>query len=372
MFTVSNERLRAQDFTDSLKDQLQSSNIHHSWYETPFQIRLNIKKRYLAENSKTEVRENTGRIQPLFPQSTTQSSLFSDSGEEKDEQIVKLKEVLEKRKNDTEVLNKELFNLKQKNSDLQLHIKNLVTEKEDAASKATACIKDLESRSKDKDKRIFELNQEIKVKREELKSKDERIAKQCNEQKELSKEIYENNKNIEVCESKISKLKELQRNKVNEIAGEKKREEEVEKKASKKTKKKISQREKRMKALEEEKENGKKESDKKEEENENDDEMADETRDDSSNEDEESEDDEDECTEDEPCCPECHHHFTRESNLVIGEPDPLSPDLPLDNDCSLCSRLMEPGEAILSCINCRFEKCSECIRGRPGGKTNPD
>ena len=88
-----------------------------------------------------------------------------------------------------------------------------------------------------------------------------------------------------------------------------------------------------------------------------------ETIDDISNNDEES-DDEEECDDDEPCCPECHHqhndllgHCEKLVKLVNWKP--LTPDI----DCSLCSRPMEPGEAILACTYCCFAKCSECIRG---------
>ena len=91
-------------------------------------------------------------------------------------------------------------------------------------------------------------------------------------------------------------------------------------------------------------------------------------------------DDEEECTDDndnndEVCCPEdqcdclppesCHNlgHL-----LWYTEQQPLTPDEPPNNDCSLCSRSMEPGEAVQACTYCHFAKCSECIRGAAMGQ----
>ena len=92
-------------------------------------------------------------------------------------------------------------------------------------------------------------------------------------------------------------------------------------------------------------------------------------------------DDEEECTDDndsddEACCPEGQCVCLPPEGCQVLEPafivttkqQPLTPDEPPDNDCSLCSRCMEPGEAILACAYCHFEKCNECIRGAAVGQ----
>ena len=111
------------------------------------------------------------------------------------------------------------------------------------------------------------------------------------------------------------------------------------------------------------------------EENENNEETREDCSNDIGEEDGDDDDDEEECTDDddkdddEACCPEgqcvclppesCHNLETME----ISKQQPLTRDEPPDDDCNLCIRSMEPGEAILACSYCHFAKCNECIRG---------
>ena len=162
MFHVSNERICAQNFTDSLKSQLQNSRVHHSWYETPFQVQLNIKKRYLTEKSKTVVRESS-------------SVTFHDVA-------------IQKYDNKLSVIKKELTEAKLK-----------LKEKDKKIVELGSDLDDKQKESKAQDERISVLSKDLDDKRKVLKEKEE-IIEGYRKYSEVRRREFEKEKDVEITE----------------------------------------------------------------------------------------------------------------------------------------------------------------------------
>ena len=358
---VKTERILAEDHTNKLKQILQESHLNYILWENPFTVNIRVKKRFFLDYSKPQCESST-------PISTT-GPFTPDSG---------IHEISK--------IDDELFNFKKKLEEKNVHVKK----QENEIANNNKNIKDLKNKMEEKDRelrKIEQTNLEEENTKRALKILIEKGEKGGMEkEREIQRLTFENEKLQKIVKEKESE--DL----------EKKREEELEKKANKKRlKKERRTKERRIKAMEDKESTSK---DEKEEEiddkGENDEkvksddatasedeeesEVEEESEGETDSGDEEDgdgddDDDEEECTDgndndDEAYCPGlspdgCHV-------LVIAEPQPLTLDEPPDIDCSLCSRHMEPGEAILACAHCRFEKCSECIRGQPGSKTDAD
>ena len=156
------ERQIAEDRIDGIKVLLKNAKIDYFYNETPFRIYLQIRKRLLRDNSSKckadEVlpSDNSPFSLSPTPTPTLSSSLISDSGfvsststyaygttfidlekkiKTKDEEILKLSDILENKKNESESINNDLINLKHKMSELQRYIQDLEVEKEAATEK---------------------------------------------------------------------------------------------------------------------------------------------------------------------------------------------------------------------------------------------
>ena len=126
----------------------------------------------------------------------------------KDEETKKLIEKLEKKEKETEILTKELYNLRQTLSELHLNIKKLNAEQLVSESKhqtSKTIITDIESKLKNKELNNAELRKEIKVKKDEAIEKKKEIADLSKELKEKDKRIAEQSKEISV---KMEEVKE--------------------------------------------------------------------------------------------------------------------------------------------------------------------
>ena len=190
MFNVSNERICAQDFTDSLKSQLQSSHLHHSWYETPFQVQLNIKKRYLTEKSKTVVQESSRFSQATTSTPTLPSSLLSDSAINVSNNASFTFHDVAVQKSD-----EELYLIKQELTEAKLKLK----EKDEKIAELGSALDDKQKETKAQDKKISVLSKDVDEKRKVIKEKDETIAG-YRKYSEVRRRDFEKEKAIEITE----------------------------------------------------------------------------------------------------------------------------------------------------------------------------
>ena len=212
--SLQTERTIAQKMTDSVKDYIGKCNLHFSYRETPFTLNVRISKKFFVDYSQ-QVPQSSTESPPLSP------SLLGDSGvnfstthfeeKDKDEETTKLMETLEKKEQQTEILNTELYNLRQKLSELHLHIKNLNAEQELSESKhqtSKVIITDIESKLKNKELDNAELKKDIKVKEEEVKKKDKEIDDLSKELKEKDKRIAQQSKEITVKREEVKEKDE--------------------------------------------------------------------------------------------------------------------------------------------------------------------